>query len=454
MKIRKDVYKMAVPVFTEQLFITSIGVLNTIISSGIGKEAISAIGTVDSFNNIIIFFFNSLALGGTVIAAQYFGQKNAKGVKEATRQSIFSAVVLSLITTFIIWFCRNIILQSFLGNAEKQVVSYAAVYFSITLFSYPLTAFAFVASGILRATGRQKEPMKINIIMNAINIVLSYILVYGISLQNTHINLSIAGMGVKGAAITVTAARFVGAFLFIYALYGKSNKIRLKTIKEFRLNMAMQKSILNVGLPAGIETFLFNIGKFVQQIFIISLGTVSMASNTIAWSVFGLLIIPGNALCIVATTMVGNFMGMGKPNEAGKISTYLVKFAVISKALISIVIFPLSTFIASIYSKDPEVVRLTTQLIRINAVLIPILWPASFIIPSGLRGAGDSRFTMVVSVSTLWFFRVFIGYIFSITLKWGIVGLWIAMYFDFVTRGIIYYLRLQRGKWKERVVIQ
>lgn len=454
MKIRKDVYKMAVPVLTEQLFITSIGVLNTIIASGLGKEAISAIGTVDSFNNIIIFFFNSLALGGTVVAAQYSGQKNYKGVKETTRQSIFSAVILSSITTIIIWLCRNIILQSFMGNAEKEVINYATVYFSIALFNYPLTAFAFVASGILRATGRQNEPMKINIIINIINIILSYFFVYGMSLSNINIKVYISGMGVKGAAIAITAARLVGAILFLYALFGKYNKIKLKSIKKFRFNMAMQKSILNVGLPAGIETFLFSIGKFVQQIFIISLGTVSMASNTIAWSVFGLLIIPGNALTIVATTMVGNFMGMGKPDEAEKISLYLVKLASIGKIVISIFIFPLAVVIASIYSTDPEVVRLTSQIIRINAVVIPILWPASFIIPSGLRGAGDSRFTMMVSITSLWFFRVFVGYIFSITLKFGITGLWVAMFFDWIARATIYYLRLKRGKWKERVVIQ
>lgn len=453
MKIRKDVYRMAVPVLTEQLFITSIGVLNTIIASGIGKEAISAIGTVDSFNNIIIFFFNSLALGGTVVAAQYSGQKNPKGVKEATRQSIFSAVVLSSITTLIVWFCRNMILKSFMGNAEEQVFSYSAIYFSIALFSYPLTAFAFVTSGILRATGRQDEPMKINILINIINIILSYFLVYGLSLDTINIKISFNGLGVKGAAIAVISARLIGALLFVYALFGRSNSIRFKAIKEFRLNMNMQKSILNIGLPAGIETFLFNIGKFVQQVFIISLGTVSMASNTIAWSVFSLLIIPGNAISIVATTMVGNFMGMGNPEEAEKINIYLAKLAMVGKAVISIFIFPLSTIIASIYSKDSEVVRLTAQLIRINAIVIPILWPASFTVPSGLRGAGDSKFTMMVSIVSLWFFRVFVGYIFSITLNWGITGLWIAMYFDWITRAIIYYIRLRKGKWKERVVI-
>jgi Na+-driven multidrug efflux pump len=214
----------------------------------------------------------------------------------------------------------------------------------------------------------------------------------------------------------------------------------------------MQKTILNIGLPAGIESFVFNIGKFVQQIIIISLGTASIAGNTISWSVFGLLIIPGNAFSIVAMTMVGYSIGMGDFEEARKINLYLLKLAMACKMVISLVVFPLASIIASVYSRDVEVMRLTTELIRMNAVAIPILWPVGFIIPSGLRGAGDSKFTMVVSIISMWTFRVLIGYIFCIPLHMGVVGIWIAMYFDWITRGIIYYSRLQRGKWMKKMV--
>ena len=453
MFIRKDVYKMAVPVFTEQLFTMSMGVLNTIIASGIGKEALSAIGTVDSFNNIIIFFFNSLAVGGTVVVAQFMGQRNINDAREAAKQAIFSGVIISSIATLIIWLFKDLILLFFFGGAEKEVISYSITYFSITLLTYPLIAFSFVASGILRSSGHQDKPMKINIIINIINIVLSYFFIYGLSVENVHMNISIQGMGVKGAAIALSVARLAGTLLFMYALLEKSERISFKSIREFKINIPMQKSILNVGFPAGIESFVFNIGKFVQQIFIITLGTVSIAANTIAWSIFGVLIIPGTACCIVATTMVGNFIGMGDHEEAKRIHIYLVKLATVFKMIISLLVFPLATVIASIYSNDPDVVKLTSEIIRINAIAIPILWPMSFIIPSGLRGAGDSKFAMVVSIASLWFFRVFIGYLFSITMNFGITGLWMAMYFDWITRGIIFYWRLNSGKWKEKIVV-
>lgn len=452
MLIRKDVLKMAVPILTEQLFITSIGVLNTIIASGIGKEAISAIGTVDSFNNIIIYFFNALAIGGTVAVAQYMGQRNANAAKEAAIQAIASGILLSTLVTLIIWVIRDNVLLTFFGNVEKAVLNNAFIYFRITILNYPLTAFSFIASGILRSSGHQDKPMKINITINIINIVLSYLLIYGISIETGPLNLVITGMGVRGAAIAITSARLVGAVLFFFALSGHFEGINIKALRSFRFNLKMQKTILNIGFPAGIESFLFNIGKFVQQIFIISLGTASIAANTISWSIFGLLIIPGNAFAIVATTMVGNFIGAGEYEEVKKINMYLMKLASACKLVISMIVFPLAAVIASIYSRDAEVVRLTSDIIRINAVVIPVLWPASFIIPSGLRGTGDSKYPMMVSILSLWTFRVFVGYIFSIVLQMGITGLWVAMYFDWITRGVAYYLRLMSGKWKKAAI--
>jgi Na+-driven multidrug efflux pump len=146
-------------------------------------------------------------------------------------------------------------------------------------------------------------------------------------------------------------------------------------------------------------------------------------------------------------TMVGYFIGMQEYEEARKVNLYLTKLTMACSFVICLFVFPLASLIASVYSRDAEVVRLTSELIKINAVVIPILWALSFVVPSGLRGAGDSTFTMVVSIASLWFFRVFIGYVLSIVLHFGIIGLWSAMYFDWVLRSVVYYLRWMRGKW-------
>ncbi|HOV69684.1 MAG TPA: MATE family efflux transporter, partial [Clostridia bacterium] len=230
-------------------------------------------------------------------------------------------------------------------------------------------------------------------------------------------------------------------------------RFSIKRIKEFRVNMNMQKSILDIGFPAGIEAFVFNIGKFVQQIFIISLGTVSIAANTISWSIFSLLTIPGQALSIVATVMVGRFIGMDNYAEAKNINFYLIKLSTVSMLVLSVLVFPLAYVISSAYSSDFQVLSLTTRIIQICAVMIPILWPMSFIIPAGLRGAGDTKFAMYFSVVSLWVFRVFIGYIIAIVFRVGVLGFWIGMYCDWAARGIVYYLRLNGDRWRRKQLV-
>jgi putative MATE family efflux protein len=443
---------MSVPVLTEQFFITSMSVVNVIIASGIGKEAISAIGTVDTLSNIIIFFFNSLAIGGTVIVAQYMGRGNINEANEAGKQAIASGILLSGIMMIIMWSLKQWIIGTFFGAVEPKVMEYSVIYLGITVFSYPLTTISFIASGILRSTGHAHKPMKINIAMSAVNIILSYLLIYGLHIENAHISISLPAFGITGAGVAILLARLFGALLFLLALIKTPSGLQVNQIKNFKWNMPMQKAIFGIGLPSGMESMLFNFGKFIQQMFIITLGTVSVASNSIAWSIFGLLIIPGNAFAIVTTTLVGFFMGKEDYEEAHKINLYLAKLSTVFMAFVCIIIFFAAESIVTVYSKDPEVIRLTTIIIKINAVVIPFLWPSSFIIPSGLRGAGDSKYTMKVSVISLWLFRVVVGYIVAIKLDYGIVGLWVAMYFDWILRGVAYQLRWWKRRWIRKII--
>src|SRR5690554_237610 len=118
MHIRKDVAKLAIPVLTEQVFLVLMGVVNTMMAGNIGKEAVSAIGMVDSMHNIFIAFFSSAAVGATVVVAHYVGQKKADEVNEAGKQALFSIVGLAFLITFLIYIFRYPIIEFLYGSAE------------------------------------------------------------------------------------------------------------------------------------------------------------------------------------------------------------------------------------------------------------------------------------------------------------------------------------------------
>jgi len=470
--LRKDVLHMALPIVFEQLFLMSLGVVNTIMASRIGQEAVSGIGMVDSIHMIFIAFFSALAVGGTVVVAQLTGLGHTSRANDAAKQALFSGFVLSVIITVVLWFTKQILIQAIYSTAEPVVLENALLYFNITVLTYPLICLSTIANGVLRGAGDTRTPMKINIMINIINIILSYTLIYGIdfsalpfigqSWNITHNNglltdplnamhgltLVIPGFQVKGAAIAVSIARSLGAVIVLLVLIRGTKQMKLGGLNKFKLNMNLQKSIFGIGIPASVESLMFTSGKLITQVFIVGMGTVTIASNYIAGSMNSLMLIPGNALCIVATTMVGQAMGRQDTKESAALMKYLVWLANFALLIMGLAIYPFAPNLASLYSTEPDIIRLSSLLFRMTLIASPIAWSMSFLLPSGLKGAGDVKFTMITSVIGMWTFRILFGYVFAILMNLGVAGIYLAMFLDWTVRGILYGIRLKRGKWK------
>lgn len=450
--VKKDVIKLVLPIFTEQTFIMSMGMVNTMMAGRIGKEAVSAIGMVDSINNIFISFFSALAVGGTVVVAQYLGRGDVKQANNATKQALYSGVFISLIVTIVTWLLRQPLINILYGSAEQKVISNAYIYLGITLLTYPLIAVDLVCNGILRGAGDTRTPMKITIFMNFLNVIFSYFFIYGIEIRSVNFNINIQSMGVKGAALGIALARTIGAFIVLLVLLRGSTIIRLKNIKSFKVNIQLLKPIFGIGIPASLESLLFNIGKLITQIYIVDMGTVSIAANSVTGSIAGMLQTPGTAFSIAATALVGKYMGKGKTEEAEKYLHYVTYAASVCLLFMAGLSIGLSNFLPSLYTKDTNIIILTSKLLKINALFM-VIWPFSFVLPAGLKGAGDAKYTLITTITGMWVFRITLGYLLAITLKLGVIGVWLGMYADWLVRGTLYFIRLKKGKWKNHIVI-
>ena len=180
--IRKDILKLAIPIVIEQTFVMLLGVCNTMMAGHIGPEAVSAIGMVDTINNLFISFFAALSVGATVVVAQQIGQDLYKKANETAVQAIVSGFLVSSIITLFLWCFRIPLINLLYGSAEELVKSNAKLYLEFTLFTYPFIAIEQISNGILRGCGDTKTPMYITMFMNVINIVLGYILIYGLGI--------------------------------------------------------------------------------------------------------------------------------------------------------------------------------------------------------------------------------------------------------------------------------
>jgi len=436
----REITPLAVPIFIENLCVMLMGVLSTFLVSWLGKEAMAGVGLADSFNIIIISFFAAIDLGTTVVVAFSLAKRNGKRARAATRQSLALMTVLSLVLVFAIELWGHLIIDLIAGGAEPKVKELALSYLQTSAWSYPAAAIALIGSGALRGAGNTKIPMLINGGMNILNIVISSVLIYGA--------FSWEGLGFVGAGLGLTISRYIGAIGVIYVLmigFNASLKISLPSYFR-RWDAKILMEVLGIGVPASIESVLFNGGKLLTQVFVAGMGTDAIAGNFIAFSIASLINLPGNALGSASTIITGTRLGRNQVYQAERQIKHVFWLASLCLCALAFMTVPLSGVLARFYTRDPDVISVTQHLIWLNAAFMPI-WAASWVLPAGLKGARDARYTMYVSMFSMWGARVVVGYVLGIMLGMGVVGVWLGMFLDWAVRGACFWWRLKSGKW-------
>lgn len=447
MYIRKDVLKLALPVVVEQTFIMVMGLVNMVMAGHIGKEVISAVGMVDSINNIIIAFFTALAIGGTVIVAQNSGRMDLENAQKAALNAIFSGVLIAFFVTLLLFIFKKSIVFTVFSSAEPNVINNTLIYFRITLLTYPMIALTAIVFGILRGAGDTKTPLKVTITMNIMNVFLSYVFIFGVEITNKQIHILIPSLGIRGAAYGIAIARIIGTIMIIVVFYKKFLSNNIRSLKHFRFDTKILKLIFGIGIPSSIESLMFNGGKLITTVFVVGMGTATIAANAIGSSIMGLVNIAGIALAIAAVTMVGQAVGRKDFQMASDTLLYLTKAGMLLLTVICVCLFPFASHLAAVYTSDPEVIKISTMLIRSAIIFTPPFWAISFLLPSGLKGGGDVKYTLKVSMLGMWIFRLGLGYLLAIPFKFGIMGIWMGMYIDWIVRGILFVIRFKKGKW-------
>lgn len=436
----REITPLAVPIFFENLCVLLMGVLSTFLVSWLGKEAMAGVGLADSFNMVVISFFAAIDLGTTVVVAFSLGKLNRERAEAAARQSLVLMTLFAILLAIGIEFFGEQIIDLIAGNAEPEVKDLALVYLNITAWSYPAATIALIGCGALRGAGNTKIPMLINGGMNILNIVFSTALIYGC--------FGWKGMGFAGAGLGLTLSRYVGAVAVIYVLMIGFNP-RLKiTLRSYfsRLDTSILKEVLGIGVPASIESVLFNGGKLLTQIFVAGMGTDVIAGNFIAFSIASIINLPGNSLGSAATIIVGTRLGKGQIRQPERLLKNIFWLSTVGLCFLAALSVPLAGVLASFYTKEEDVIHVVKMLIWLNAAFMPI-WAASWVLPSGLKGARDARFTMWVSMLGMWGCRIVAGYTLGVLLGFGVVGVWLGMALDWIVRGIFFYRRMTSRRW-------
>lgn len=245
----KDLRKLIIPLVIEQLLAVTIGMADTVMVSSCGEAAVSGISLVDSINFLLITLFSSLATGGAVIASQYIGRGDHKSASLAAKQLFYASLALSAVLGVIAVFFRKPVLNMVFGSIEADVMAHAQIYFLLSAISYPFLAVYNAGAALFRSMGDSRTTMLISILMNTINIVGNAILIYGFQ------------MAAAGAATASLVSRAVGAIIITVLLLNPRRIIFYDKLHKPEIHLSMLKSILQIGVPNGLENSIFQIGK-------------------------------------------------------------------------------------------------------------------------------------------------------------------------------------------------
>ena len=439
---RQALVALLLPLIAEQALSVTIGLADTLMVSSVGEAAVSGVSLVDSFNTLMIQVMSALATGGAVVTSQYIGHREPKNAKAAAAQILFVLASFSLVVAAVVVVGRHAILRGIFGSIDADVMRYAETYFLLSALSYPFIGLYNASAALFRAQGNSKISMLSSLVMNVINIGGNAVLIYGF------------GMGVLGAALASLVSRAVSCLVVLWLLQRPACPLRVDGLRALAPDGGLIRRILRVGIPAGIENGMFQIGKLSVSSLTSTLGTAAIAANAVANTTTTFLNIPANAVGMAALTVVGQCLGAGEKEQAVYYSRRLLLTAYCGAWVMNLSAFLFANrFAISLFNLSPEAQTMALQvMVWFNFVSL-FFWPSSFTLPNILRAAGDARFTMAVSILSMWVFRVGFCYVMVLGFHGRLLSIWMGMFLDWVFRSLCFFVRFARGRWMEQSVI-
>ncbi len=437
-------WALILPLIAEQLLAILVGVADTMMVSGVGDSAVAAVSMVDILSLLFIQFFSAMCTGGAIVAAQYLGNKDQKNACHAARQLLLFTLLLSTSISLAVIFFHRQVIGLMDDGSDPAVFEQACTYLLITACSYPVLGIYNGGAGLLRSMGDSKSSMRASLVMNFINIAGNALLIHP------------CGLGVAGAAIATLTSRVVCSLLIVRLLFRQNKPIHLPALHTpgfFRLDPGMVKRIFRLGLPSGIETSLFQVGRVMIMGLIATFPTAIRAANGICNSVSSLAVIPFSGINLATVTVIGQLIGGDKKEEARYYAKKLLTLMYVSIFPLALGMLIATEPIVRLFNLTEEGIPAAVSVLKVFSVFTILTYPASFGTTSILRAAGDVKYAMYVAIPSMLLVRVGMSYVLVYGLGMELMGIWLSMCLDWCCRSICFVARLCGNKWLNKKAI-
>jgi putative MATE family efflux protein len=439
----KTLFWLLLPIIIEQFLNSLMGMVDTMMVSTVGSYAISAVSLVDSINNLVIQIFAAMAAGAVIVCSQYIGSGNKKESSTTAGQVVLTVFVISFFITIFCILGGERLLRLIFGAVEDSVMKSAFIYFMITAVSYPFLALFSAGAAFYRAFGNSKFPMKISILSNIINVTGNALFIYAFK------------WGVAGAALATFFSRVFGTVVIYYCLRNPKQTIVVRDYLKIRPDMTLILKIMAIGIPAGIENGMFQFGKIAISSTVSTMGTIAISAQAMTDILENVNGIFSNGVGIGLMTVVGQCIGAHRKEEAKYYVVKLMKVAWIGVIVSCLLVLAITKPVTWLGRMEPAAASMCFGLVTAMTIVKPLLWVGAFGLPYGFRAAGDVKFSMIVSVTSMWCCRVALSVFLVKTFHFGLWAVWIGIFTDWIVRACIFWARFISGKWMHKdMVIQ
>lgn len=434
--VSRTILKMAWPVVVERLSISVLSAVDAaLVGHFVGADGLAAVGIGTLMFWIPLSGALAIDVGSTAIVARDIGAGDRSRVQMGLHTAVLASLLWGLFCTVIVFTFAPQLMRAM--GAQPEVVPHGVDYLRAGSLGFPMLMALYAISGSLRGMGNTWMPMVILVIVNAINAVVTLLLIDG----------AVANLGTQASGIGYAAAGTTGGVLAIALAMSGLAPVRMDVMRLFRISREALARLLHIGLPVGLEEAQFMLAFLVYTRIVARLGTDQLAAHALTLRSLEIAILPGFALATAATALVSRNLGASRPDIAEAIARRCGIFAVGALVTMAVLQFALAPYIVRAFVDDPEVVDSGTKLLRVFAFALPALGVHSSL-SGALRGAGDVRFVLVTFTFTAWGIRVPVAALMAIVFGLSVPFVWLAAVTENWVRAALVLRRFLQGRWK------
>ena len=429
---------MSIPAIIESFFVAFAGLVDSLMVSSLGANAVAAVGltTQPKFVGLSIFFAINVSLSALV--ARRFGENKRKEANSLmiTAFSMILGLAAILSVIFVI-FAPDIM---HLCGSTPETHDSAVTYYRIVMGCMLFNCIQMGINSAQRGAGNTKITMFTNITSNTLNIIFNYLLING--------HFGFPALGIKGAALATVLGTVVACVMSIISVMKADFFVSLPYIIKEKIHpsLAALKNIVKVGYSVFFEQLLMRVGFMMTALMAAHQGNAEMAAHQVGMNIMSLSFSFGDGLQAAAVALIGRSLGEKKPDKAEDFGRTCQMIGGVISVSLAVIYFFGARFLMGLFFREQEIVEIGVGIMRI--IIFVVLFQIRQVIYMGcLRGAGDTLYTAAASTISVTLIRTAVSYLFGYTLGWGIVGIWIGVLGDQVSRYTFSAVRFKMGKW-------